>query len=129
MKPAKVLGACLSLVILLGACGPHYDHTDITGVQASELGGGIDKAELSIPEGLIVKAHIEPKNDDGKDMTLSLRAIDPSVVDVSAVISANDYAFIGLKAGHTQIGLSRSFLSLATRGCRLAAGRARVAAR
>jgi hypothetical protein len=85
------------------ACGADYDHTDITSVKASDLGGGIDKTTLSIPEGLILKAHVDSKNDDNKSMGLSIRSLDPTVVEVAGVISDHDYAFIGRKQGRTQI--------------------------
>jgi hypothetical protein len=98
----------LSLLLLaLVACGgPDYDHTDISSIKQSELGGGIDKATLSVPEGLVVTAHIQSWDDDKKSMALSIRSHDSNVVEIAGVISPNDYAFIGLKAGHTQIDFS-----------------------
>jgi hypothetical protein len=92
------------LFLALVACGgPDYDHTDITLMKESELGGGIDKATLSVPEGLIVAANIKSWNDDKEAMPLTIRPHDTNVVEVAGIISPNSYAFIGLKAGHTQI--------------------------
>jgi hypothetical protein len=96
----------LPLLLALVACGSDYDHTDITSVKESEIGGGINKTTLSVPEGLVVSAHIQSWDDDRKSMPVSIRSHDTNVVEVAGIISPNDYAFIGLKAGRTQIDFS-----------------------
>jgi hypothetical protein len=97
------MAAIVASAVGLAACGPKYDHTDITAVKSSGLGGGLDKAALSVPEGLVVKAHIVVMNDDNKPMDVSIRALDPSFVEVAGVVNDRDYAFLGKRVGHTQI--------------------------
>lgn len=105
MKRVAVVGSFIVLSFGVGACGPDYDHTDITGVKASGLAGSFDKAKLDVHEGLIVKAHIVGWNDDREAVPLEVRAVDPTVVEVAGIISDRDYAFVGLRSGHTQIEL------------------------
>jgi hypothetical protein len=87
----------------LAGCGPDYDHTDITGVKSSDLGGGVDRGAIAVPEGLIVKAHIVAWNDDKKQMGLTIRSRNPDVVEVAGVVNDHDYAFLGHTIGHTDI--------------------------
>ena len=54
---------------------------------------------------MIVTVHIVSYNDDDNIMTMSLRAKDPTILDVSNVISDHDFAFIGLKQGVTDVEL------------------------
>lgn len=98
----------LAVALALGAlvtsgCGVDYDRTDITGVKASPLGGSITTSRIEIPVGMIVKAHIVSYDDDRKEMDNDLSVKDPSVADVSAVISDRDYAFYGLRTGATEV--------------------------
>jgi hypothetical protein len=89
----------------LAGCTAQYDHTDIGQARASVLGGRVDRQGISVPEGMIVTVHIVSYNDDNNIMTMSLRAADPSILDVSNVISDHDFAFIGLKQGVTDVEL------------------------
>lgn len=98
------LGLVVALAGLAG-CTAQYDHTDIGQARASVLGGRVDRQGISVPEGMIVTVHIVSYNDDDNIMTMSLRATDPSVLDVSNVISDHDFAFIGLKQGVTDVEL------------------------
>jgi hypothetical protein len=99
--------AALALVAALAAsvtgCAAEYDRTDIRGVRQSALGGRLDRSRLEVPTGMIVTAHIVSYNDDNNIMTMSLRAKDPGIVDVSNVVSDHDFAFIGLKPGTTDV--------------------------
>ena len=94
----------LSTVALgLVACGPDYDHTDISAVRKTKLGGDINIQRLEVPEGLVLKAHIAVWNDDEETMPLVVRSKDPSIVEVAGVVSDRDYAFLGLQRGRTEI--------------------------
>jgi len=99
--------AALALVALLAAgtsgCAPEYDHTEITGIRQSMLGGRVDRARIEVPAGMIVTAHVVSYNDDNKVMGMTLRAKDPEIVEVTPVVSEYDYAFIGLKPGATDV--------------------------
>jgi hypothetical protein len=107
----KLIGRSLSGLFLalalssLAGCTAQYDHTDIGQARASVLGGRVDRQGISVPEGMIVTVHIVSYNDDDNIMTMSLRAKDPSILDVSNVISDHDFAFIGLKQGTTDVEL------------------------
>jgi len=98
------LGLVVALAGLAG-CTAQYDHTDIGQARASVLGGRVDRQGISVPEGMIVTVHIVSYNDDDNIMTMSLRATDPSILDVSNVISDHDFAFIGLRQGVTDVEL------------------------
>ncbi len=87
---------------MLAACGPDFDHTDISG-QQSKIGGAITKSQLTVPVGMIVKAHLAPYNDDHELMTVNVQVRDPDVVEAAPVVSVADFAFIGLRPGHTEI--------------------------
>jgi hypothetical protein len=92
-----------TLAIGVAACGPEYERTEITGVKQTDLGGNITIEQINVPEGLIIKAHIVVWNDDNVQMPLAVRAVDPSIIEVAGVVNDRDYAFVGLKQGHTQI--------------------------
>jgi hypothetical protein len=93
----------LTFIGALVACGPEYDHTTITNVKGSDIGGTMDLAHLEVPEGMITTANIVVYNDDDEIMKLVPRSADPSTIEVSNIINAHNYGFIGLKKGHTQI--------------------------
>lgn len=97
----------LGLVSLFAAsgCGPSYDHTDFTNTRASKLGGTVNRSEISVPEGMIVTAHVVPYNDDNKVMTAKFTSRDEGTVVVQNVISDHDFAFVGLKPGTTDVEL------------------------
>jgi len=107
----KLSGRSLSGLLLavalssLAGCVAEYDHTDIGQVRASVLGGRVDRQGISVPEGMIVTAHIVSYNDDNNIMPMTFRALDPAIIDVSNVISDHDFAFIGLKQGTTDVEL------------------------
>ena len=108
MKLSGRLLSGLGIVVAragLAGCTAQYDHTDIGQARASVLGGRVDRQGISVPEGMIVTVHIVSYNDDDNIMTMSLRAKDPTILDVSNVISDHDFAFIGLKQGVTDVEL------------------------
>lgn len=101
-RVALVGGLGLGALVTSG-CGADYDRTDITAVKASPLGGSITTSRIEIPVGMILKAHIVSYDDDRKEMDNDLTVKDPSVADVSAVVSDRDYAFYGLRSGATEV--------------------------
>lgn len=101
--PSLLRSSLLLGALALVACGTEYERTEISGVKKTDLGGDLTVQRLAVPEGLIVKAHIVVWNDDNVQMPLAVRSVDPSVVEVAGVVNDRDYAFIGLKAGRTQI--------------------------
>jgi hypothetical protein len=98
----KVFGLAACLVLMV-ACGPKYDRTDVTAVKPSPLGGTASNRQISVPEGMIVKAHVVPFNDDNQAMQAHVVSRDPSVVEVVAVVNDRDYAFIGRKTGTAEV--------------------------
>ena len=97
-----LVGLALGVV----ACGPEYDRTTFSGTVADDLtaaGTGASVNRLSVHEGMILKSHIVAWNDENVQMKLSVRALDPSVLDVAAVISPHDFAFVGKKVGKTRV--------------------------
>lgn len=96
----------LALLALLGsttACGPDYDHTVIDGVVTGTPRGSIDIARVIVAEGALVKAHIVSFDTDREKMPTDVRSADPATLQVSKVVSTDDYAFLGLKAGTTTV--------------------------
>lgn len=98
--------AAVAALALCGAgCGSDYDRTVFSGIVSDDLGGQIGVTGLQVHEGMILKSHIVAWNDDEEPMTLSVRSLDPTIVEVVEVISDRDFAFVGLRAGRTQIQL------------------------
>jgi hypothetical protein len=98
---AGVIVAALAHIVT--GCKPQYDHTDITNVVRSKLGGDMSIQHLGVPEGMILKAHIVVYNDHKDPMPLEIRSSNPDMVEVAMVVSDRDYAFIGKRAGHAEI--------------------------
>jgi len=101
-RVALLAGLAFGAVSILG-CGVDYDRTDITAVKASPLGGSITTARIELPVGMILKAHIVSYDDDRKEMDNDLYMKDPSIADVTGVVSDRDYAFYGLRTGATEV--------------------------
>ena len=94
----------LAAVVLAG-CGAEYDHTDITSIHAppKPLDGRVSYARVNVSVGAIVTAHIVSYDDEHKEMAADLRSKDKNVVEVTGVVSPGDYAFLGLRAGQTEV--------------------------
>lgn len=89
--------------LALVACGPDFERLRIDAIVPSALGGRFSPQELSVPEGLALKANITALDDDGEPMRLSIRASDPTIVGVESVVTARGYTFIGRRAGTTDL--------------------------
>jgi hypothetical protein len=100
-----VVALAALLTPALAGCGPDYDHTDITSVHQSPLGGSVNYTRISVPAGMVVTAHLASYDDSHGLMSMELRSRDTSIVEVTTVISDHDYAFFGLRAGTTQVEL------------------------
>jgi hypothetical protein len=99
--------ACVAVASLAAAAGcvAEYQRTDVDGVVESPLGGSVNYASVSVPEGMVVKAHIAPFNDDNNPLTCVLSSEDATIMDVSQAVGDKDYAFYGLKPGTTRINV------------------------
>lgn len=103
----KMRAAVLASALALGACGADYDHTEITNVKGSPpFPGSVSYARIVVPVGMVVTAHVVSYDDDHKAMAMGLQSMDPRVVEVEGVVSANDYAFFGLTPGTTDVQLT-----------------------
>lgn len=89
--------------LALTACEPDFERLQIDAIVTSPLGGRLSPQELSVPEGLALKANITALDDDRETMRLSIRASDPTVVGVENVVTPRGYAFIGRRAGQTDL--------------------------
>ena len=99
-KKVFSLAACVMAMV---ACGPDYERTEVTAIKPSPLGGTASSRQVSVPEGMIVKAHIVPFNDDGEAMQAHVVSRDESIVEVVAIVNDRDYAFIGKKPGRAEV--------------------------
>lgn len=99
-KKVCALAACVMTMI---ACGPDYEKTEVTAVKPSPLGGTASNRLVSVPEGMIVKAHVVSFNDDNEIMNAHVLSHDDSIVEVVAVVNDRDYAFIGKRPGRTEV--------------------------
>lgn len=97
--------AVLGALCFIGsvACGPDYDRLELTGQKGSPLGGTVNAQMISIPEGMIVKVHVVPWNDDDEPMRGGARSLDTSILDVWPVVSDRDFAFVANKVGRTSV--------------------------
>lgn len=91
------------VTLALTGCGPDYERTEITGIVPSPLGGEINFQHVYVPQGMPLKAHIVSLNDDNKLMDGQIRTSDPTIMDVIQGVGDRDFAFLGMKAGRTQI--------------------------
>ena len=89
---AALLGALMALPML--ACGPDYDHLELSGTKASPLGGEVKDNHISVPEGMIVKTHVVPWNDDKETMPGHVFSHDSDTLEIAAIVNDRDYAFI-----------------------------------
>jgi hypothetical protein len=105
VKALAAFALAALLAPALVGCGPEYDHTDITGVHPSPLGGSMNYARINVPAGMVVTAHLVSYDDSNGRMSMDVRSRDASIVEVTSVISDHDYAFFGHRAGTTQIEL------------------------
>lgn len=91
------------LVLGNAGCGSSFDRLEISAIIPSVLGGHLNEVDTSVPEGLALKATIVAFDDDGKALSLDIRANDPTILDVEPVVADHAYAFIGRKVGHTDL--------------------------
>ena len=103
LKNLSALVMCALVALPILACGPDYKKMEISGRKESPLGGKVEPNHVSVPEGMIVKAHIVPYNDDNELMQAHVFSHDPSILEVTAVVNDRDYAFIGKKPGRTRV--------------------------
>ena len=91
--------------LALAGCAPEYDHTDIVSVKAppKPLDGRVNYARIHVSVGAIVTARIVSYDDDRKEMAADLRVKDPTIVEVTGVVTPGDYAFLGLRPGETDV--------------------------
>lgn len=95
------LGAGAALTLM--ACGPDYERIDINGQTQSDLGGVVNARQISIPEGMAVKVHIVPWNDDDEMMQGHAVSDNDSILEVRNVVSDRDFVFIARKVGQTSV--------------------------
>lgn len=110
MSAAQVLarlGAIAGCALALAGCGADYDHTDITNVKGSPpFQGTMNYARIVVPVGMVVTAHIVSLDDDKKTMSTGIQSKDPRVLEVAGVVSPDDYAFLGLTPGTTDVEIT-----------------------
>ena len=99
----RVLLAALAATMLLAGCGSSFDRLEMSAIIPSDLGGHINDASMSVPEGLALKATILALNDDNDRLDLTIRATDSTILDVEPTVTSGAFAFIGRKAGHTEL--------------------------
>lgn len=76
---------------------------DIGGVITSQPGGYVDRSRVDIPVGGVVKANLVAWNDRDERMKLSIRTLDPQLLEVAEVVYEDQYAFMGRRVGTTEI--------------------------
>jgi hypothetical protein len=105
VKRTRVLEALGAALVLAGisACGPDYDRTDITGIVSATPAGSINVGRVTVVEGSLIKAHIVSYDTDHKVLPAEITSADSTTLEVAKVVSADDYAFLGLKPGTTTV--------------------------
>ncbi len=107
MKKLATLAAIAACALSLAGCGADYDHTDITNVKGSTpFPGTMNYARIVVPVGMVVTAHIVSLDDDRKTMATTVSSKDTRVLEVAGVVSADDYAFLGLAPGTTEVEIT-----------------------
>jgi hypothetical protein len=103
----KLAGVVACTLALAGCGAADFDHTEITNVKGSPpFPGTLNYARIVVPVGMVVTAHIISYDDDHKTMTTGLTPSDTRVVEVTTVVSPNDFAFFGLTPGTTDVQLT-----------------------
>lgn len=99
---ARLFGPMLALA--LAACGPTYERTELSGVVLpSTPGGSITETSVVVPVGAVLKAHIVSLNSDDENVSGPVRSDNPSIMEVSALTTSDDWAFIGRRVGRTRV--------------------------
>ena len=99
--------ATLAAFLGLAACGPDYDHTDLS-VVGSSYTAGPNEASLSkitLTEGSAMTVHLVVYNDDNEKMPTRFQVTDNTVINFIGGVDVDNYTIISLKQGHSQIQL------------------------
>ncbi len=104
MSLRGLLVATTLAVVALGTtgCGDDYDRTEFRDIK-TPIGGGINKARLEVPLGMIVTAHIAARDDDDETMDLRIASANTSVVEVAPTVNDRTYSFLGVSLGSTEV--------------------------
>ena len=81
MKLSNALLVIALFALPTTACGPDYERMEISGTKASPLGGEVKANHVSVPEGMIVKTHVVPFNDDDEMMQAHVFSADPDILE------------------------------------------------
>ena len=107
MQPREVdtmkrLLASFALCALSG-CVASYARTDIDSVSFSEVAVSINARGISMPVGVLAKAHIAPLNSDDNPMVGDVRSDDTTIMEVVRAPGEKNYAFLALRPGKTKV--------------------------
>ena len=97
----------LALCVVATGCGRHYEEHEVTDVHAS-AGGSLDQSSMvvTLPEGAVLTATIEPRDNDDDPMTdADISTDEPAIMEVLRVSGSSEitYAFVGRHAGQTTV--------------------------
>ncbi|GAC1549296.1 MAG: hypothetical protein NVS3B10_12690 [Polyangiales bacterium] len=107
MRKLASVAAIVGCAAALAGCGADYDHTDITNVKGSlPFEGTMDYARIVVPVGMVVTAHIVSLDDDKKTMSTGIQSKDKRILEVAGVVTPDDYAFLGLAPGTTDVEIT-----------------------
>jgi hypothetical protein len=86
----------------LAGCGPDFARMDIGG-KIEPPGGEINVYRVIVPQGLALKAHIVPRDDDNQAMALEIRSENEDILEIAETINDRDYVFLGKRVGPTRV--------------------------
>ena len=101
--------AALGVVVVgafgLAACGPDYDHTDLTLVGTSYQGGQntATLSKITITEGSAMTVHLVVFNDDNEKMPPTFKNSDDTVINFVGGVDVDNYTILALKQGSSQL--------------------------
>lgn len=95
----------LGAALFTAACGPDYDHTDLTVVGNSYQGGesSANTSQITITEGAAMTVHLIVYNDDNEKMPTRFRVTDNTVINFVGGVDVDNYTVLALKQGTSQV--------------------------
>ena len=99
------LGVVVAGTFALAACGPDYDHTDLTVVGNSYQGGEntANLQKITITEGSAMTVHLIVYNDDNEKMQPTFKNSDNTVINFVGGVDVDNYTILALKQGSSEL--------------------------
>jgi hypothetical protein len=103
-KLSLFMGCALAALACAAPSKPGFDHLSYSEISLAPIAPQLAPRNVTLTEGIVVKARVRAIDDDGEAMSgsLSLRPLDPGVLDVMPGPDGT-LVFVGVAHGETSI--------------------------